>query len=687
MRRLAKPVLPFCLLVLLLLPLMVAPAAAAAPAPTFDQAVDQLIAQGYPQRIETYLNSLGSNSLGFRFGGSPSDNEAARYIAAEYRALGLTAVLDPVPVDVWDVRDASVTWGGRTIVASTFGASPPTPLAGFSRDVVYVGPGTKAAFDAAEARYGPLAGKIALVDFQPDWWWVNWPGHEADLHGIAAIILTTTPIDLSYYSDSTALGSNDGEYSTDWPPFVYIPRDEGDLLRSALGAGSVSATVKNDVRVTMAAKGGTGYNVLATLKGSGGTGQKVLFGSHHDAYFRSGIDNTSSVATQLLIAKSLKMSGYKPYRDMVFLATTSEEWGVVDSYYDWCIGSWYFITQAHTDWAGKIAGFLNMEGVGCQNGQTRLYYNPEMGPWVASIAVNNNALTGNAPEELNPWANSYHDQWPLVAAGVPSISLNGKPAAWYAPFYHTNKDVQELIDWSFLAQNTKLMFRFAKGLDGGLLPYSPKARADDLAANYSGATLVADGADATVVGAMDAALGRFAAEAAAYEARKAAIPAKRVTGVNTGLLALEKKLNSAFTALDVWDGTVYPHQQVQWDLEYFNAAIGELSKVNPVAAKATGALDNLGFTWYGPYFSDEVYERELWRHAPGFPRLTWGAQAKLAIFWNVMPQYRLIEAGEYATAKVQLEAMRTEQIADLESRLVTMTGVLDDATTTLAGLK
>ena len=687
MRRLAQPALPFCLLVLLLLSLMAAPAAYAAPVPTFDQAVDQLIAQGYPQQIESYLDSLGTSALGFRFGGSPSDNEAARYIAAQYRALGLTAALDPVPVDVWDFRGASVTWSGREIVASTFGASPPTVPGGVKSDVVYVGPGTKAAFDDAEAKYGSLAGKIALVDFQPDWWWVNWPGHEAALHDIAAIILTTSPVDLSYYSDPTALGSNDGEYNTDWPPFVYITREEGDLLRSALEASSVSATVKNDVRVTMAAQGGTGYNVLATLKGSGGTGQKVLFGSHHDAYFRSGIDNTSSVATQLLIAKALKMSGYKPYRDMVFLATTNEEWGVVDSYYDWCIGSWYFITQAHPDWAGKIAGFLNMEGAGCQGGQTRLYYNPEMGPWVASIAVNNNALTGNTPEELNPWANSYHDQWPLVAAGVPSISLNGKPATWYAPFYHTNKDVQTSIDWSFLAKNTKLMFRFAKGLDGGLLPYSPTARADDLAANYSGATLVADGADATVVGAMDTALGRFAAEAAAYEARKAGVPVKRVADVNAGLLALEKKLNSAFTALDVWDGTVYPHQQVQWDLEYFNAAIYELSKPNPVAAKATGELENLGYTWYGPYFSDEVYARELWRHAPDFPRLTWGAQADLPVFWNVMPQYRLIEAGRFAEAKGQLGDMRTAQIDDLDTRLTGMAGVLDDAATMLAGLK
>jgi hypothetical protein len=686
MRRFVHHALTFLPLILVL-PLLLAPAASAAPPPTFDQAVDKLIAQGYPQQIERSLNSLGTNDLGFRMGGSPSDNEAARYLAAQFRALGLNVMLDPAEVDVWDMRESSVTWGGREIVGSTFGASPPTPLAGIAGDVVYVGPGTKAAFDDAEAAYGDLTGKIALVDFQPDWWWVNWPGHEAELRGIAAIILTSAPIDLSYYSDATALGSNDGEYSDEWPPFVYISRVEGDALKAALDDHPVAATVKNDVRVTMAADGGVGYNVIATFKGSGGTGQKIVFGANHDAYFRSGIDDTSSVATMLLISKAMKMSGYKPYRDVVFLATTNEEWGMVDSYYDWCIGSWYFITQAHPEWAGKVAGFLNMEGAGCPNGQTRLYYNPDLGPWVKGVVTRNNALTGNKPEELNPWANTYHDQWPLVAAGVPSISLNGKPPAWYPPFYHTDKDVQELIDWAFLGQNGKLMFRFARELDGGILPYSATARADDLDASFDAATLIADGADPAAVDGLARSLDAFRTAGVDFEARAGSIPAKRVAAVNTGLLKVQKTLNAGLTALDVWDGTVYPHQQVQWDLEYFNGAIAELNKVNPVAAKATGQLDDLGFTWYGPYFSDEVYERELWRHAPDFPRLAWGAQGKLPIFWNVMPQYRMIEAGDFAQARADLESMRATQIEDLNARLAGMSDVLDAATATLVTLR
>ena len=54
---------------------------AAASAMTFNQAVDKLVADGYPQGLETYLTSQGSSPIGFAFGGSSSDTARARYLA------------------------------------------------------------------------------------------------------------------------------------------------------------------------------------------------------------------------------------------------------------------------------------------------------------------------------------------------------------------------------------------------------------------------------------------------------------------------------------------------------------------------------------------------------------------------------------------------------------------------------
>ena len=55
---------------------LLAPGVAGA-TPTYDQAVKQLISDGYPQTIETYLNSLGANPLGFRLAGTDAEQAAS----------------------------------------------------------------------------------------------------------------------------------------------------------------------------------------------------------------------------------------------------------------------------------------------------------------------------------------------------------------------------------------------------------------------------------------------------------------------------------------------------------------------------------------------------------------------------------------------------------------------------------
>ncbi len=269
---------PLLTILVACLAVLLAPATAQA-APTFDQAVDQLTAQGYAEGIETTLNGFGTSPLGFRFAGSPSDNAAARYLAAEMRAIGLANVrLEPVPVDVWDFRGASVTVGGRTMTCSTFGGTKGTPTSGLTGEVVYVGDGSAASFDAA----GDVRGKIVLGDFFADWWWVNLPGSEAALRGAKGMILTFSWDDPAYYSGyPDALGSFDATYDLSFTPFVYLSQQDGDLLKQQVAGGPVTATVKNDVRIKMADKGGVGYNVVAELPGTSDDGQLVVVMAHH----------------------------------------------------------------------------------------------------------------------------------------------------------------------------------------------------------------------------------------------------------------------------------------------------------------------------------------------------------------------------------------------------------------------
>ena len=78
-------------LVLLLLP-------AAAQAMTFDQAMDKLVSSGWTKKMENKCVSFKGNALGYRSGGTASDDACARWIAAEMRKMGLDDVaLEGVP--------------------------------------------------------------------------------------------------------------------------------------------------------------------------------------------------------------------------------------------------------------------------------------------------------------------------------------------------------------------------------------------------------------------------------------------------------------------------------------------------------------------------------------------------------------------------------------------------------------
>jgi len=668
-------------LLLLLLP---AAPAAAGPAPTFDQAADQLVAQGYPQAIEAYLCSLGTSPLGFRVGGTSSDNAAAYYVANQMTLIGLKNVrLEPVKMDVWEFHSASVTVGGRVIEASSFTGVPGTPPGGVTGELVYVGGGTAAEFDAA----GDVTGKVVLVDFLSESWWSNMPSHEAYTRGATAIILTSSKADLSYYADPNTLGSNDGEHDLAWPSMVHISRTNGDWLKAQVAAGRVVATVKLDATIRLAKQGGVGYNVVGELPGSSRSGESIVLCGHHDGFFRTAADNTSAVVAELAIAKAMKMSGFKPRRTLVFMATTGEEFGIVDSWYDWCFGSWYSATKTHTDWPGKVAGFLNMEGPGCGDGQIKLFTSPESVPYLQQIIADNPKLRGPNQTALLTPPDCGFDQWPFHAAGIPSVTFKGRPLSWNPWFSHCQNDTIDTMDWPFFGICAKFMFRMVQAVDRPVPPYSLDARADELAAVCDAKALTAAGADPRVVGRLTDAIGDFKKSALAYEARRAFIPAAAQQAASRTLLAVEKQINGNFTALSWWDDTTYPHEQVLWDLQALNAAVGALTQPNHQVSQALKALDEVGYTFYGTSFSPAVYYHELDRHDPDYWGISWAGQGHLPQPIDVMPEYRQIEAGAYETALAGIVAERDRQKAELDARLARMADVLEPLPTLIDAIR
>ena len=260
---------------------------AAAGALTFDDAVDQLFREGYPQRLERTINGFKSVPLGFRWAGSDADDRAARFLADEMHAAGLVDVkLEPVPVDEWTIEGARVTVDDTVMPATSYPGVPATGPEGVTGRVVRIpGAGSKADFDKA----GDLTGKIALVNFASDYWWMNFPCAEAGLRGAKAVILI---FDKGYPGTPARRGP-----STPTTRATATRRRRWSGCRASpppgsrrdCKKGSVTATVTLESSHTFAEDGGVGYNVVGSLPGSSNDGTSIVFGGHHDSHFTGAL--------------------------------------------------------------------------------------------------------------------------------------------------------------------------------------------------------------------------------------------------------------------------------------------------------------------------------------------------------------------------------------------------------------
>ena len=659
----------------------------AAQAMSYDQAVDQLVKDGYPQHIENAITNMGTSSIGFRWAGSPSDNQAARYIAHQMKDMGLRGVaLEKVPLDVWDFRSASVTVNGATYTASAFAGARGTGAMPVSRQIVYVHSGTIDDFNAA----GNVAGKIVLVDFDGFDWWLNFPQMLAGQRGAAAVVFTHAPDNFDptgeYFSGDQALGSFDAETDYSAPPTVYIARAAGAVVRAACQAGPVVATVDADIRVHLQTHGGFGYNVIGKIPGKTTPTQMVVVSAHHDAHFRGAEDDTSGVVTALTMAKAMKMSHARPDKTVVFLLMTGEEFGATNSWYDWLIGSDHAITKTHRDWVGRVAADINLEWQGAQGAPLQVRSNPEMAPWVQSILDANPSLVPNGVDNgglvrRNVW--TWNDQWTFTAAGVPSVYFVTKDATYRGAWYHSQFDTTALIDWSYLAQNAKLYGLVQRGLDTSVLPYDFTARADQFKDAFDAQALTDAGADAAKVARLGSSLDAFADAGSSWAAHSGQVAVSHTRRVNVRLMKAERILNSALTGLDQWDSTTYPHAQLLDDVQDLNKAIADLDAQPVEAADAQANVVNVGPMYYGEMFGRRVYERQLVRQSAHFNRLNWGALGHLEPYPNVYSAWEAIGAGKYAAARSSLVGMRAKLLTDLNRSLASEAGTLDAASKTI----
>jgi Iap family predicted aminopeptidase len=194
---------------------------------------------------------------------------------------------------------------------------------------------------------------------------------EAERQGAAAVL--AAPVSGFSEISADAYNANDicGPTSI---PCVSITVNDANHIKERLESGAVKASLTVD---NVVEPDGVSYNVTGRIPGKSHE-EIILVGAHYDMYFHGFQDDSIAVGTMMSIAKAIKDSGCTPERDIVFVAHGAEEWGASYTVFDWTVGAWRMINEAHPEWAGRVLAFFNFELSAYEFGDyTSVYSAPE----------------------------------------------------------------------------------------------------------------------------------------------------------------------------------------------------------------------------------------------------------------------------------------------------------------------
>lgn len=412
---------------------------------TMQEAVIKNIDTDYSYQLAKRMEQFRSNEkLGYRPAGSKAEFLTGEMLKDEMQKLGLSDVCkNAVTVDGWEFKNAELAFETKE------GKRHTALLGAYQTDFVtdgeqafslmYLGKGTEADYEGKD-----VTGKLVLVDInQRDEWWINYPVYQAHLKGVAAVIA----VQCGGYGevDAKALNAQDIAGPEDAPAFS-ISREDAALLRELLD-GEKEATVwlKADSRVK---RDCTTYNISGCIPGKHPE-RMVLLSAHYDSYFSGFQDDNTAVAMMFGIAKTLIESGFKPNNTIVFCAMAAEEWGVVDSNFDWSTGAYEQIFTAHPEWVGKVIADLNFELPALAHGtRARIRCCYEYVHYIKEYLDGLPELTKAYPEMTSVTApiETWSDDFSMAIAGIPSMVNDFTGGSFMETHYHSQFDNDDFYD-------------------------------------------------------------------------------------------------------------------------------------------------------------------------------------------------------------------------------------------------
>jgi hypothetical protein len=355
--------------------------------------------------------------------------------------------------------------------------------------------------------------------------------------------------------------------------------------------------------------GATAHNTAGTLPGRR-AGPPIVVAGHHDGWFSGSFDDATGVASTLGIAKAMLDAGHVPERSIIFGSHTAEEYGLADSAFDWLIGASWRVNEEHRAWGRTVPFYLNVEGSGMA---LPMFIDtpPELRRFCRRVC-------GSARRDgLLPYGVLYGiprtgtEQWPYLAAGIPSLNVNSLPPSYWRTEYHTQYDTTAIVSFQDLVRETRLYTRFVMAADAApseLLDLP--ARASDLRRHGRLDVARAAGFQTDHV---DAALTRFetaARKGAGWPAMRAAFATVARTLESVHARDKQSKL----------------HLQALLDVESLDATLGAFERGSFGAAARAAARS--GRNRLARHVGREVFELDAARHRPDHPGFGWAARAR-----------------------------------------------------------
>ena len=382
--------------------------------------------------------------LGYRSAGSRAEFETGEMLKQEMEAIGLFDVRkDAIKVDGWEFKKAVLSYtaedGSRHEIQlgayqTTFVTEGPKEFS-----LMYLGKGTAADYEGKD-----VTGKLVLVDInQRDEWWINYPVYQAHLKGAAALIAVQSG---GYGEiDDEALNAQDIAGPEDAPAFSISRKDSDPLKELLEHTQEITVTLDADSRVT---RDCTTYNIVGTIPGKH-PDRMVLLSAHYDSYFSGFQDDNTAIALMFGIAKALLASGFKPNNTIVICAMAAEEWGVVDSNFDWSTGAYEQVFTAHPEWVGKVIADLNFELPALAHGtRARIRSCYEYTRFLEEYLSELPDLTQAYPEETRVTSpiETWSDDFSMAIAGIPSMVNDFTGGSFMETHYHSQFDNDDFYD-------------------------------------------------------------------------------------------------------------------------------------------------------------------------------------------------------------------------------------------------